>query len=136
MTLRLRVPGWAHGAAELSEDADQRGLRGHVEIRRVFRPADSVRVTFPAGARVTYPDPRIDAVRGTFAVERGPLVLALESPDLPAGWSVNEVTADPDSLADDGDGTAIDVYRRSRDAEEWPYYAEPEEGKASASGPG
>jgi DUF1680 family protein len=123
VTLRLRVPGWAQGSAVLSE-APTTQTRGHAEIRRVFRAGDSVDIAFPAGARVTYADPRIDAVRGTFAVERGPLVLVLESPDLPAGWSVNEVTADPGSIADDGDGTAIDVYRRTPDTEEWPYSPE------------
>ncbi|HEX3515932.1 MAG TPA: beta-L-arabinofuranosidase domain-containing protein [Trebonia sp.] len=123
VTLRLRVPGWAQGSAVLSE-APTTQTRGHAEIRRVFLAGDSVDIAFPAGARVTYPDPRIDAVRGTFAVERGPLVLVLESPDLPAGWSVNEVTADPGSIADDGDGTAIDVFRRMLDKEEWPYSPE------------
>ena len=55
----------------------------------------------------------------------------LESPDLPAGWSVNEVTADPGSVTEDGDGTVIDVYRRSGVAGEWPYSAKPasEEGE-------
>jgi DUF1680 family protein len=117
------VPGWAQGSAVLSE-APTTQTRTHAEIRRVFRAGDSVDIAFPAGARVTYADPRIDAVRGTFAVERGPLVLVLESPDLPAGWSVNEVTADPDSIADDGDGTAIDVYRLTPGTDEWPYSPE------------
>jgi DUF1680 family protein len=124
VTLRLRVPGWAGGSAVLSETPSAR-TRRHVEFRRVFRAGDSVDIAFPGGARVTYADPRIDAVRGAFAVERGPLVLVLESPDLPAGWTVNEVAADPGSITDDGDGTAIDVYRRSRDTEEWPYFPEP-----------
>jgi uncharacterized protein len=124
VTLRLRVPGWARGSAALSETPAAR-TPGHAEIRRVFRPGDSVHIAFPAGARVTYADPRIDAVRGTFAVERGPLVLVLESPDLPAGWSVNEVTADPGSIADDDDGAAIDVYRRTGDTDEWPYSPKP-----------
>jgi DUF1680 family protein len=123
VALRLRVPGWAAGSAVLSETPTVRTPR-HAEIRRVFRAGDSVEIAFAAGARVTYADPRIDAVRGTFAVERGPLVLVLESPDLPAGWTVNEVTADPGSITDDGDGTAIDVYRRSRGTEEWPYFPE------------
>ena len=123
VTLRLRVPGWAGGSAVLSETPTAR-TRGHAEIRRVFRAGDSVDIAFPAGARVTYADPRIDAVRGTFAVERGPLVLVLESPDLPAGWNVNEVAADPGSITDDRDGAAIDVYRRPRDTEEWPYFPE------------
>jgi hypothetical protein len=83
---------------------------------------------FPAAARATHPDPRIDSARGTFVVEQGPLVLALESSDLPTGWSVNEVTADPHSLAADDDGaTTIDVYRHDLGLTQWPYYAEPEE---------
>jgi len=124
VTLRLRVPGWAQGSAVLSEAPTTR-TRGHAEIRRVFQAGDSVDIAFPAAARVTYADPRIDAVRGTFAVERGPLVLVLESPDLPAGWSVNEVTADPGSITGDGDDTAIEVYHHSRDADDWPYSPEP-----------
>jgi hypothetical protein len=99
-----------------------------IEIRRAFSAGDSVRVTFPSTARATHPDPRIDSARGTFAVEQGPLVLALESADLPPGWSVNEVTADPHSLAADDTGTTtIDVYRHDPAASEWPYYPEPEE---------
>jgi DUF1680 family protein len=124
VTLRLRVPGWARGAAGLSEAPFARAP-GYAEIRRVFRAGDSVEVAFPARSRVTFPDPRIDAVRGTFAIERGPLVLALESPDLPAGWSVNEIAADPGSITEDDGGTAVDVYRRAADPGEWPYSAEP-----------
>ena len=106
----------------------------------------SLRVAFPVRARVTYPDVRIDAVRGTFAVERGPLVLALESPDLPPEWTVNELAADPDSLASDEAGVTIDVYRHGQDGQPWPYYARPQcstgqqgpdsTGTASACGPG
>jgi DUF1680 family protein len=125
VTLRLRVPAWARGAAVLSETPATRTAR-HAEIRRVFLAGESIEIAFPDDARATYPDPRIDAVRGTFAVERGPLVLALESPDLPAGWSVNEVTADPGSIAAAADGAVIDVYRRGEDTEDWPYRAEPD----------
>ncbi len=136
MTLRLRVPAWAFGTAVVSETPTTR-TASHVEIRRAFRAGDCVRVMFPAAARATHPDPRIDSARGTFAVERGPLVLALESTDLPPGWSVNEVTADPHSLAaDDTGATTIDVYRRDPAATEWPYYAEPErEGGGARPGP-
>jgi hypothetical protein len=125
LTLRLRVPAWARGSAVLSEPPAARTPR-YAEIKRVFLAGESIGIAFPDGARVTYPDPRIDAVRGSFAVERGPLVLALESPDLPAGWSVNEITADPGSITASADGTAIDVYRRREGTEEWPYSAEPD----------
>ena len=37
------------------------------------------------------PDPRVDAVRGCVALERGPLVYAIESADLPAGVELEDV---------------------------------------------
>jgi uncharacterized protein len=124
VTLRLRVPAWASGGAVVSEVPTAR-TAGHIEIRRVFRAGDRVRVTFPASARATYPDPRIDAARGAFAVERGPLVLVLESVDLPPGWSVDELTADPRSIATDEAGATVEVFRRSPALDGWPYYPEP-----------
>jgi DUF1680 family protein len=126
ITLRLRVPAWASGSAAVSETPTAR-TAGHIEIRRVFRAGDCVRVTFPASARATYPDPRIDAARGAFAVERGPLVLVLESVDLPPEWSVDELTADPHSIATDETGATVEVFRRSPALDGWPYYPEPAE---------
>ncbi|MGH3263300.1 MAG: beta-L-arabinofuranosidase domain-containing protein, partial [Trebonia sp.] len=125
LTLRLRVPAWAQGACEASESPAARTNRS-VRFRRIFHAGDQVRVKFPLRARATYPDARIDAVRGTFAVERGPLVLVLESPDLPPRWSVDELTADPGSIATDAAGTTIDVYRQRTTPAEWPYYAGPD----------
>jgi DUF1680 family protein len=124
VALRLRIPAWAFGTAVVSETPTTR-TRSHLEIRRVFRKGESVALTFPAAARATYPDPRIDAVRGTFAVERGPLVLALESPDLPGHWDVNEITADPHSIITDGADTTIEVRRRTPASAQWPYFPDP-----------
>jgi DUF1680 family protein len=124
ITLRLRVPAWARGSAVVSETPTAQ-TPGHVEIRRVFRAGESVRVTFPAVARAVYPDPRIDAARGTFAVERGPLVLVVESVDLPLDWSVNEITADPGNIVTDEAGTTIDVRRHLVAPQQWPYLSEP-----------
>ncbi|GAA5186454.1 glycoside hydrolase family 127 protein [Rugosimonospora acidiphila] len=123
ISLRLRVPSWA--AAEtitVSEKAQRHP--GHLELRRVFRSGETLRLEFPLAARATYPDPRIDAVRGDFAVERGPLVLALESTDLPGGWSVNDIEADPASLVTDQDGAQLTVLRRTEHDTAWPYRSE------------
>jgi DUF1680 family protein len=125
LRLRLRVPGWAHGACEASEPPAARTERS-LEFRRIFHAGEEVRVAFPVRARAIYPDPRIDAVRGTFAVERGPLVLVLESPDLPPRWEVDELTADPDSIATDESGAMIDVYRSGAVPAAWPYRARPD----------
>jgi DUF1680 family protein len=121
VALRLRIPAWAQGTVLVSETPSAR-TRSHLEIRRVFREGESIAVTFPAAARPTYPDPRIDAVRGTFAVERGPLVLVLESTDLPGDWDVNAITADPDSIVTDEAGTSIEIHRPDAATHEWPYF--------------
>ena len=56
--------------------------------------------------RFTVADPRVDAVRGCVAVERGPEVLCLESVDTPRNVHVDLVRVD-DTVApreEDGDG--------------------------------
>ncbi len=49
-------------------------------------------------ARLTYPDRRVDAVRGTAAIERGPLVYCLEQADQPAGIDLADLALVPGQL--------------------------------------
>nr|WP_255429945.1 beta-L-arabinofuranosidase domain-containing protein [Streptomonospora sp. PA3] len=106
--LRLRVPHWAHGAT-LTDRAGERGVApGWAHVRGVLAPGSVLRLQLPVEPRLTWPDPRIDAVRGCVAVERGPLVLCAESVDLPRSWSLDAVridTAHPPRA--DGDGAVV-----------------------------
>ena len=54
---------------------------GYVRLTEAFQPGDVVELALPMEPRFTVADPRIDAVRGCVAVERGPEVLCLESVD-------------------------------------------------------
>ncbi|HEU0256358.1 MAG TPA: beta-L-arabinofuranosidase domain-containing protein [Microbacteriaceae bacterium] len=121
-TLSLRIPPWAGDTMRLSEPAT-RPTPGAAVIRRRFLAGDVIELVLSVRPRVTRPDRRIDAVRGTFAVEAGPLVMALESADLPAGWSVNDIEADPLSLAGSPDGPTLDVTRCDT-GDGWPYRSE------------
>ncbi|GAA3803337.1 glycoside hydrolase family 127 protein [Streptomyces phyllanthi] len=103
-TLSLRVPAWTAGATAWLVDPD--GVRravapGTAEVTRVFRPGDEVRLELPVAPRWTHPDPRIDAVRGTVAVERGPLVYCAESVDLPVGHEADAIRVDPSTEPED-----------------------------------
>ena len=105
VALRLRVPSWSSGAT-LDVAGDAVPVAGDtVTVTRVFAAGDRVVLDVPVRARVTVPDARIDAVRGTVAVERGPLVYALESTDL--GADVRDVTVP--SGAEPLDGGVDDV---------------------------
>ncbi|MFD3502948.1 glycoside hydrolase family 127 protein [Streptomyces sp. NPDC058678] len=109
-TLSLRVPAWTEGATAWLSDAD--GTRravapGTARITRVFRPGEEIRLELPVAPRWTGADPRIDAVRGTAAVERGPLVYCAESVDLPGGRDVDAIRVDPRAELQDGPDGAV-----------------------------
>ncbi|WP_144766113.1 glycoside hydrolase family 127 protein [Curtobacterium sp. 9128] len=89
LALRLRVPSWSSGAT-LTVAGQAVPVEGDtVTVTRDFAVGDRIELVVPVSARITVPDARIDAVRGTVAVERGPLVYALESLD--AGVDVRDV---------------------------------------------
>lgn len=93
-TLSLRIPGWCRGARATVNGvpaAAEAGGRGYLDIRRGWRTGDLVRLSLPIAPRLTVSHPAVDAVRGTVAVERGPLVYCLESPDQSDAVDLNRV---------------------------------------------
>jgi DUF1680 family protein len=117
-TLSLRVPQWAAGAT-INGLAAARGL---VQLRRHFTPGETVVLDLPVDPRLTTPDPRIDAVRGTAAVERGPVVYCLESVDLPPDVSLDALRLDPSITPVDRDGAVVAAARLITPPDEpWPY---------------
>jgi len=77
----------------------------------------------PIAPRWTFPDPRMDAVRGAIAVERGPLVYCVESVDVPAGLDLDRIavrtTAPPANAAH-----VAATVAGTTDARTWPYATE------------
>lgn len=100
-TLSLRVPSWARAAA-LDGNAVEPG--GYAEATRRWRPGERIVLELDVSPRLTAPHPRIDAVRGCLAVERGPVVYCFEQADLPSDVELADVAlADgADKLADAG----------------------------------
>lgn len=119
--LSLRVPGWATSGAALIVDGVSRPVEpGTVSVRRAFVVGEIVELSLPVTARWSTPDPRIDAVRGQLAVERGPLVLCLESTDAPSLGSVNEARIVTELAEQNG---VVTVGVRGLDVTDpaWPY---------------
>lgn len=143
LALELRVPGWASSLSiaindkELAAEPDG---RGYVTVRREWRAGDEVTVELPVTPRLTYPSLRIDASRGSVAVERGPLVYCVEGIDTPKG-SVLDIGISAGAAVGDGPvmtiggtevvGVDIDARVADRGADAWPYAATPPD-----SGPG
>ncbi|MDQ1584370.1 MAG: uncharacterized protein QOF36_2424, partial [Microbacteriaceae bacterium] len=123
-TLSVRVPDWAAGATVAVNGGPIPATPGYVEITRAFSAGDVVEVAIPVSPRWTWADPRVDAVRGTVAVERGPLVMCIESVDLPEGADVNGIRVLTQGQPHDVDGgTAVDVVTADLSDAAWPYRA-------------
>jgi len=115
--LAPRLPGWAGGASvhldgqPLTPTADG---HGYLVIRRRWQPGDTVTLGLPVRPRLTFPHRRIDALRGTAAIERGPLVYCFEQADQPAGTALDDIAIRPRGLTErprilDGAGQAVTV---------------------------
>lgn len=129
-SLSLRVPAWASGATvevrRPGEASPERPVDpGYATVEQTFAPGDEVILRLPMDVRTTRPDHRIDAVRGCVAVERGPLVLALESVDLPDTVQLEDAELVVARGLEDHDGDVhAHVRPRRSDTAPWPYASE------------
>jgi uncharacterized protein len=122
-TLSLRVPAWARRASV--DEAAVEPAR-YAEVTRRWQPGDRVELELDVSPRLTAPNPRIDAVRGCLALERGPVVYCFEAGDLPAGADLADVAlqrdaepADSGPLAPLGGVPAVSVAGVVRDLDGW-----------------
>jgi DUF1680 family protein len=121
-TLSLRVPAWAGGARLVVDGNSTTVDPGTASVRRTWRAGDTATLHLPVEPRYTWPDPRIDAVRGCVAIERGPEVLCVESVDVPQVDHVDELRVDTSVEPRLVDGRAHVTCRRlETDDHQWPY---------------
>ena len=95
-TLSLRVPAWSRNARLEDPDGVVDGIGGAgptvIERSRTWRAGDTLTLDLGLNARATRVHPRVDAVRGALAIERGPLVYCIETVDVPAGSELEDVS--------------------------------------------
>jgi DUF1680 family protein len=95
---------------------------GYLTVTETFSAGDVLELHLPIEPRVVVPDPRIDAVRGCVAIERGPEVLCVESPDLPADVPLERLALDRRAALEvDGDRVTASFVVRAAADQPWPY---------------
>jgi DUF1680 family protein len=113
------LPAWARSARI---DGSPITADSGTALSRNWQPGDRVVLELDMPVRLTAPDHRIDAVRGCVAVERGPLVYALETADLPAGTSLEDVALDLGHAPEPGEeGVRVMLKASGSAAPAWPY---------------
>ncbi|MER8004123.1 beta-L-arabinofuranosidase domain-containing protein [Streptomyces sp. NPDC094149] len=131
-TLSLRVPQWCRDVRVRcgQETYDRAADDGWLRLERTWAPGDRVVLELSMEPRLTAADPRVDAVRGCVAIERGPLVHCLEQVDHPGG-GLDDIVLDtsrplavkhrPDLLGGVTTVVAAGRRRRTPDRGWWPY---------------
>ncbi|HXT12175.1 MAG TPA: glycoside hydrolase family 127 protein [Candidatus Angelobacter sp.] len=92
--LKLRIPGWADSASIRINDApadDSPRPGSYFEIRRRWQPGDFVDLDLPMPVQLMEANPLVEDDLNQIAIQRGPIVYCLESPDLPPGVKISEV---------------------------------------------
>jgi DUF1680 family protein len=134
-TLSLRIPQWCQEYRVRCGDrtydrTDAPVTDGWLRLERTWAPGDRVVLELGLEPRLTAADPRVDAVRGCVAIERGPLVYCLEQVDHPGG-GLDDVVIDtarplavkprPDLLGGVATVVATGHRRSVPDTGWWPY---------------
>jgi DUF1680 family protein len=115
--LALRVPAWSAATRVwVNNDPERTGVSpGYHVLHRPWRPGDVVTLRLDVAPRWTYPDRRVDAIRGCVAIERGPLVYCFEQVDQLGGARLDDLAVQPGGVLGerrvtlDGVGQTIEV---------------------------
>lgn len=84
-TLRLRLPGWCRSYRlwVCGQESGAAVQDGYLELRRVWRPGDQVRLVLDMPAEAVRAHSQAEDGTGRIALRRGPIVYALEEADHP-----------------------------------------------------
>jgi DUF1680 family protein len=94
--LSLRIPAWCRAGTVNVNGQGARATAGgrYAHIERCWQAGDVVRLSLPMAPTLIEANPRIDAIRGSLAIERGPLVYCLEQADQEPGIDLLDVRVD------------------------------------------
>ncbi|MEV0149822.1 MULTISPECIES: beta-L-arabinofuranosidase domain-containing protein [unclassified Nonomuraea] len=140
-TVSLRVPSWASGATLSHGSGPAREVApGYAAAEGPWKAGDEIRLELPMAPRWTFPDRRVDALRGCAAVERGPIVYCAESvgdePPLahaavrvsspPAEAAVSEESMDHGPAGGEAVELEVAAVRAAPRGNGWPYGPDPD----------
>ncbi|MFJ4296297.1 glycoside hydrolase family 127 protein [Curtobacterium sp. NPDC089689] len=95
LALGLRIPAWSDTTTVTGPDGEASPEPGTLHVLdRTWTAGDTVELVFDTTPHRYVADSRIDASRGQVAIERGPLVYAVEQADQ-EGFTVDDLTVDP-----------------------------------------
>jgi uncharacterized protein len=127
-SLKLRVPDWCSDSSLTVNGQTQSTTteNGNIILQRTWEKGDTVELNLSMRPRLMQSHPRISAIQGSVAIERGPLVYCLEQPDLPDTINLMDIRFNPNNdlqsaWVDDllGGVTVIEAEGYAPDMQQW-----------------
>lgn len=90
----LRIPGWSQNASVSinNSNINDKIVSGtYLKVNQKWKKGDVIELNLPMPVELMEANPLVEEVKNQVAVKRGPLVYCLESDQLPAKTSVNDV---------------------------------------------
>ncbi|MDP4505971.1 glycoside hydrolase family 127 protein [Nonomuraea turcica] len=132
--IKLRVPAWASDATLAHGGTVRAVTPGYAVADGPWRAGDELRLELAMSPRWTFPNSKIDALRGCAAVERGPLVYCAESVADEPPLADLAVRVEP-PVEHEADGVVqleVGASLGDSDGDGWPYSAS-QNGRVDAS---
>ncbi|HEU5485988.1 MAG TPA: beta-L-arabinofuranosidase domain-containing protein [Microlunatus sp.] len=100
--VEIRIPAWADQASAVGPQGSLSPVAGsYLRVPGRFRPGDRIDLDLAIRPRLTVGHHRVDASRGCVAIERGPLVYAVEQVDQVEGALVDDLALDGARISDE-----------------------------------
>ncbi len=99
----VRIPGWAAGTTvKVNGKAVKTDIETgkYARLKRKWKKGDVITIDMPMEAKLVEGHPLIEEVRNQAAIQRGPVVYCLETPDLPENTSILDVYLPVDASLD------------------------------------
>lgn len=96
----LRIPGWSQGStiSVNGKNISETVVSGsYQKLAQKWKKGDVIELNIPMPVELMQANPLVEEVKNQVAVKRGPIVYCLESDQLPANTSINEVVLDVNS---------------------------------------
>jgi DUF1680 family protein len=94
VAFNLRIPSWANGATITVNGKPYEAeikAGNYVPVTKRWKKGDRIILELPMKTRLIESHPLVEETRNEIAVQRGPVVYCLESPDLPSGMRVRDI---------------------------------------------
>jgi uncharacterized protein len=91
----VRIPGWSNGATVTvnGKPAAVKPVAGeYAALKNTWKTGDVIKIELPMPVQLIESNPLVEETRNQVTVKRGPVVYCAESPDMPAGKKVSEIT--------------------------------------------